>query len=156
MTRRVDEIKKHLTNRLKARKGNIVERLQYECDRRVAFLKDTMEENEERRRLIIEAIDTKNDNIKNIETLSKTAVRDYIKRISKLDPFRYYLDFITKPEVFDVMLEGMVEEDVVEFTREYSTEILKSGFIEVEDLAPIIYIKYCIYGMDEKIPLSML
>lgn len=154
MTKRVDEIKKHLTNRLKARKGNIIEKLQYNCDRKVVMLKDTMEDSDERRRLIIEAIDNKNDTIKNIETQSKVAVKDYIKRISKLDPFQYYVDFITKEEIFDVLLQGMLDEDQIEFARKYSTEILKSGFIEVEDLAPIIYIKYCIYGMDEKIPVK--
>lgn len=154
MTKRVDEIKKHLTNRLKVRKGSIIERLQYACDRRVVYLKDNMEDSEERRRLIIEAIDNKNDTIKNIESQSKVAVKDYIKRISKLDPFQYYVDFITKKEIFDVMLEGMLDSEQIEFTREYSTQILKSGYIEIEDLAPIIYIKYCIYGMDEKIPVK--
>lgn len=154
MTRRVDEIKKHLANRLKARKGNIIERLQYNCDRRVVFLKDTMEDDDERRRLIIETIDNKNDTIKDIETQSKVAVKDYIKRISKLDPYQYYVDFITREEIFDVILEGMADREQIEFTRKYSKEILKSGFIEIEDLAPIIYIKYCIYGMDEKIPVK--
>ncbi len=154
MTRRVDEIKKHLTNRLKARKGNIIEKLQYNCDRRVVLLKDTMEEDDERRRLIIEAIDIKNDTIKDIETQTKVAVKEYIKRISKLDPYQYYVDFITKEEIFDVILEGRVDREQIEFTRNYSKEILKSGFIEIEDLAPIIYIKYCIYGMDEKIPVK--
>lgn len=154
MTKRVNEIKKHLTNRLKARKGNIIEKLQYNCDRKVVFLKDTMEDNDERRRLIIEAIDNKNNTIRDIETKSKAAVKDYVKRISKLDPFQYYVDFITKKEIFDVILDGMVDKEQMKFTREYSTEILKSGFIEIEDLAPIIYIKYCIYGMDEKIPVK--
>lgn len=154
MTRRVDEIKKHLNNRLKARKGSIIDRLQYTCDRRVVYLKDNMEDSDERRRLIIEAIDNKNDTIKNIESQSKVAVKDYIKRISKLDPYQYFVDFITREEIFDVILEEIVDREQIEFTRKYSTEILKSGFIEIEDLAPIIYIKYCIYGMDEKIPVK--
>lgn len=154
MTKRVDEIKKHLTNRLKARKGNIIEKLQYNCDRRVVFLKDSMEDSEERRKLIIEAIDYKNDTIKNIETESKAAVKDYIKRISKLDPYQYFVDFITSEEIFDPILEGKIDSEQIEFTRKYSGDILKSGFIEIEDLAPIIYIKYCIYGMDEKIPVK--
>ncbi|MDF2674663.1 MAG: helicase [Clostridiales bacterium] len=154
MTRRVNEIKKHLTNRLKARKGSIIEKLQYNCDRRVVLLKDSMEDNDERRSLIIEAIDNKDDTIRIIEGQSKVAVREYIKRISKLDPYQYYVDFITKEENFDVIMEGMVDREQIEFTRKYSKEILKSSFIEIEDLAPIIYIKYCIYGMDEKIPVK--
>lgn len=154
MTRRVDEIKKHLVNRLKARKGSIIEKLQYNCDRRVVILKDSMEDNEERRSLIIEAIDNKDDTIRSIEAQSKVAVKEYIKRISKLDPYQYYVDFITKEENFDVIMDGMADREQIEFTRKYSKEILKSGFIEIEDLAPIIYIKYCIYGMDEKIPVK--
>lgn len=37
---------------------------------------------------------------------------------------------------------------------DYTSGILSAGCIEIEDIAPIIYLKYHIYGMDEKIPVK--
>lgn len=152
--KRVQEIKKHLTNRLKMRKDSIVESLQLQCDRAIIRLKSTMEESEERKKLIIEAIDKKDNTISKIQTLSKTAVKEYIGKISRTDPYQYYKNFITDRETFRRFTEGKLDEDFVEPVRKHSEDVLKSGFIEIEDLAPLIYMKFRIYGMDEKIPVK--
>jgi DNA helicase-2/ATP-dependent DNA helicase PcrA len=47
-----------------------------------------------------------------------------------------------------------VDEKFIEPIRQHTEEVLKSGYIEIEDLAPVIYIKLSIYGMDEKIPVK--
>lgn len=152
IAQRLNEIKKHLTSRLKIRKESIINQLHDDCDRKIKHLKMTMEDSEERQELIIEAIDSKNETIDNIEKYSKKAVNEYIKKISKLSPFQYYKDFINSEALFDQIVENRVDKDLSSFTREYTAQTLKSGFIEIEDIAPIIYLKFCIHGMDEKIP----
>ena len=152
--KRVQEIKKHLSNRLKRRKDGIIEALQAECDRTILRLKVSMDDNEERRRLIIEAIDRKNDTIKRIEGISKNAVKEYIGRISKVDPYKYYKNFIENRELFNSLTSKRISEEYAEPIRDMSLKVLNSGYLEIEDLAPIIYIKYRIYGMDEKIPVK--
>lgn len=152
--KRVQEIKKHLTNGLKRKKEYIKSKLQRQCDFIIENLKLTMEESEERHRLIVEAIDNKNETIAKIESISKKAVNEYIKNISKADPFKYYKDFIMDRELFGRMCRGRVEAEYIEPIRKYCEDVLKSGHIEIEDLAPIIYIKFRIYGMDEKIPVK--
>lgn len=154
LMRRVQEIKKHLTNSLKRRKDGLKQALQDECDRTVQRLKYSMEETEERRELIINAIDYKNDMIKRLDTLAKGAVKDYVSSISKADPFKYYKDFILNKELFHTYLKGRVDEETIEPVRKYCEYVLDSGYIDIEDLAPIIYLKYSIYGMDEKIPVK--
>lgn len=152
--KRVQEIKKHLSNRLKRRKDGIVGLLQAECDRTILHLKASMDDNDERKKLIIETIDRKNDTIKRIESISKNAVKEYIKRISKVDPYKYYKNFIENRELFKSLSSSKIEEEYIEPIREMSLKVLNSGYLEIEDLAPIIYIKYRIYGMDEKIPVK--
>lgn len=154
LVKRIDEIKKHLTNRLKAKKDLIVEGLQLQCDRTVKRLKMEMEENEARRQLIVEAIDKKNDMISRIQTTSKTAIKKYIDKISKINPFDYYKDLITNESLFTELLSNKIENELISFTRKYTMEDLKAGYIEQEDLAPMIYLKYKIHGMDEKIPVK--
>ncbi|KPU44749.1 helicase IV [Oxobacter pfennigii] len=152
LMKRVQEIKKHLTNGLKRRKESLVERLQYNCDRTVARLKSTMEDTAERRSLIIEAIDFKDNTIKGLEKESKKVVKDYIAGISKANPFQYYKDFINDRELFHKLLKEKIADEDIEPVRKYSLVCIRSGLMEIEDLAPLIYLKYCIYGMDEKIP----
>jgi DNA helicase-2/ATP-dependent DNA helicase PcrA len=95
MMKRVQEIKKHLSNRLKQRKDYMADKLQGDCDRRIKYLKETMEDCPERHMLIVEAIDTKNKNMAQLQVLSKKAVNDYIKTISTVDTLKSWASSTT-------------------------------------------------------------
>lgn len=154
LLKRIKEIKKHLTNRLKRMKDGIVGDLQADCDRTVAILKNTMEEGADRQRLIAEAIDNKDLLVSEFRSTSKTAVKDYVSAIGKPDPLQYYKDLISGKSLWRRFLGGRVDDAFVEPLRCFSKGILDSGRVEEEDLAPIIYLKLKIYGMDERIPVK--
>lgn len=152
MMKRIDEIKKHLNNRLKLKKESLIDELQLECDKKVRYLKANMEDNEERHTLIVDAIDSKNEAVSNIEKTAKGIIKQYISRISKIDTFEYYKKLINDSDMFYILSSGYADDKTAIFTRDYTKELIDSGFIEVEDLAPIMYLKFLIYGLDEKIP----
>lgn len=154
IARRIDEIKKNLTTRLKLQKEAIKNHLHDDSDKAVAFYKGTLPEGDERQKKIIQAIDERNYKIEKLESISKKAVNDYISRISKLSPYEYYKEFMGDRELFSRVTGDRLEEDMKEFITGYTSGILSAGYIEIEDLAPVIYLKYCIYGMDEKIPVK--
>ena len=154
IARRINEIKKNLNTRLKQHKNSIINQLHDDSDRKIAALKMGMSEGEERQTLIIKAIDERNDMLDNLESHTKKAVNEYIGKISRLSPFQYYCDLIYGREVFSRAVNGRIGEELLRFVQDYTTGILKSGYIELEDLAPIIYLKFCIHGMDEKIPVK--
>ena len=153
IAQRINEIKKNLTSRLKLKKDSITNQLHDDSDRTVKYLKATMPEDDERQQLIIKAIDKRNDMIEKLESYSKKAVKEYISRISKLSPYAYYKDFIYS-NLFGNIAGSRLDDRLKEFIRSYSSGILGSDHIEIEDIAPIIYLKYCIYGLDEKIPVK--
>lgn len=152
IVKRLDELKKYLSTRLKQRRTALINYLHMECDMKIKELKETMPDTEERQTLIIEAIDKQNEAVGKLDAQCKNAVSEYIKRISKLSPFEYYKDFITDEDIFNKIMKGKVDEKTAEFFRQYTKSTLDSGFVEIEDLAPITYLKFCIYGIDEKIP----
>jgi len=152
IARRVDEIKKNLKSRLKAQKQNIINQLYENCDKRVAFLKLTIPDEEERQRQVIEVIDGRDRDIANIEKEANTAVSDYIKKISHFSPFEYYRNFINDEVIFEKSVGDRLDSNMCRFVRSYTASTLKSGWLEIEDIAPIIYLKFIIYGIDEKIP----
>jgi DNA helicase-2/ATP-dependent DNA helicase PcrA len=85
--------------------------------------------------------------------MSKTAVKDYIKNISKLNPYEYYKELICDKDLFRSVSSAIknVSFEILEYTRNYTESILNSGYVDVEDLAPIIYLKYKIHDIEEKI-----
>jgi DNA helicase II / ATP-dependent DNA helicase PcrA len=154
MAKRIQEIKKHLTSRINLRKDDILERIGRNCDLKIRHLKDTMEDDEERRKLIVATYDDRDANLASTKETSKKAVREYISKISKIDPYKYYIDLFENIALWEECLSGKASSEIIEFTRAYTLGILRSGTIEIEDLAPMIYLKYKIHGMDEKIPVK--
>lgn len=153
-SKRIEEIKKHLANRLKARKQSIVQEAQTACDKRLVQLKLKLEEGEERQQLITELIDKKNDFIERVEQYCKTAVKDYINKISRLNPYEYYKELMADDELFHRLADGTTGRETAAFIRESTLLGLEAGSIDIEDVAPIIYLKYKIHGVDEKIPVK--
>ena len=113
-----------------------------------------MDESEERQKLIIEAIDKRDEVIAKIESYAKSAVNEYIKKISKFSPYEYYSELINNEVLFNELVARKAEKDLIDYTRKHTMDTLKSGFLEIEYIAPIIYLKYLIHGMDEKIPVK--
>lgn len=152
IVKRIDEIKKHLQNRLKTQKEYLAEDIQGKCDRYIAKVKRAMEPSDERQQLIVKAIDKKNEVIAKLQELSKTAVKNYIAKISKTNPLQYYRDFLENQELYHSIVLNYTDHATAEFLRKYTLEILDSDTVDLEDIAPIMYLKYKIYGVDEKIP----
>jgi DNA helicase II / ATP-dependent DNA helicase PcrA len=154
MAKRILEIKKHLTNRLNMKKDEMLEKINRICDLKIKHLKSTMEDGSERHKLIVGTYDERDVSLGRIKDASKKAVKEYIQKISKVNPYEYYRDFISNNALWQDCLEGLATDEVIDFTREYSLGILNSGHVELEDLAPMIYLKFKIHGMDEKIPVK--
>jgi len=152
--KRIEEIKKHLTNRLRVKKEQIINHFHEQCDTKIFHIKMSMGDTIERQNLISSIIDKKNEMIKKLETYSKKAVNEYVKKIMKVTPFEYYKKFITEDINLLCFEDSHELRQLINFISEQAKEYLKSGYIEIEDLAPIMYIKYHIYGMDEKVPVK--
>jgi len=154
IARRVNEIKKNLKTRLQACKQAMINKLYEDCDKRVTLLKAVLPEVEEKQRQISQLITQRDHDLEHLEAISKTAIAGYVKKISRLSPYDYYKDFILDSEMFEMSVSPRLAAELCEFTRKYTADTLKSGYLEIEDLAPIIYLKFCIYGIDEKIPVK--
>ena len=154
IARRINEIKKNLNTRLKQQKFSITNQLHEDCDNIIAHLKSTMAESEERQALIVKALDERDSRLGKLESYTKKAVNDYMGKISKLSPFEYYCDLMYSKKNFENAVNGRIDPELTGFVQDYTAKILKSGYLEIEDLAPIIYLKFCIHGMDEKIPVK--
>ncbi|ACL77711.1 RNA polymerase recycling motor HelD [Ruminiclostridium cellulolyticum] len=152
IAQRMNEIKKSITTRLKASKEQFIQQIHAECDKKVARARVAISDASERQKYILQAFEKRDSVLDKIEMASKSLVKEYIGSLPKLSPYQYYVDLMNNAEVFDRIAGKYTDAEICSFTRDYTLDILNSKRIEQEDLAPIIYLKYKIYGMDEKIP----
>ncbi|MHB8064536.1 MAG: RNA polymerase recycling motor HelD [Ruminiclostridium sp.] len=154
IAQRMNEIKKSITTRLKTSKLQFISQIEAECDRKAAAARATIKDEKERQEIIRSAFEKRDRVLEKIEKISKTLVKAYVDSLPKLSPYQYYKDLIEDPNIFNKIVSKYAGQEVSEFTRRYTLDILDSKMLELEDLAPIIYLKYKIYGMDEKIPVK--
>ncbi len=152
IAQRMNEIKKSITTRLKTTKEQFIQQINAECDKKVARAKAGIPDGSERQKCIQEAFEKRDRVLKKIDTAAKSLVKDYVASLPKLSPYQYYVDLMDNAEVFDRIVGKYTDDHTCKFIREYTLGILNNKMIEQEDLAPIIYLKYKIYGIDEKIP----
>lgn len=151
MMKRITEIKKHIKNKFQREKETIIDDMEGRYDREVRALKDKMEDSVERRRLIIEASERRDQLIQRVKRRSDTILKEYISEIPLQTPVQYYKNLLQNKNAADTMVERFISKEDYEYMKEGTTVLMGEGRAEQEDLAPLMYIKYLVYGLDEKI-----
>ena len=142
---RLEELKKHMTYTASKRKSLIAARIEKDCMDEVLRLKTFEEDTPERQSKIADQFNKRDFRQKALDREAKKAINEYMEGILKKKTHEHYHDFI-------LYLRDTAANDTEAYAAEWSREVLKSSRIEAEDLAPLIYIKYRIHGIDEKIP----
>ena len=150
--RRIEEISKHIKNTVLMRSGEILKDIEEDRDYKVAKIKRE-EENEEIRYSLIRA------EYEEADKLMKEVTKDVKKRIQKyfgvqkiLEPIKYYSEFIE--HYLAQFAEGRVPKEQIKYIVDSFRESRRKGKIEMEDIAPLMYIKYMVHGIKTKFELK--
>ncbi len=149
--KRMDRIGKQLKNRVASDKVLLCQRLQEDCDRDIINLKSTSMDEETRRPFISRVIDEKNKQIQLIEKHAKLAVKHYLSGVKQTTPTSYYQQLFDDLSRFKALSQAWLSPSLAEYIRSSSLAVIKSKFIEVEDLAAIVYLKMRLEGLNFKI-----
>lgn len=152
--KRINEIKKNLVNTLKKRKGPLLEEVERSYDRKINTIRETMKDSPERRQKIIDLAEERDALLDKIRRQSKVIVRDYLHKIKPDTTYEYYLNIVKDSDKFNKLGCNFAEESFLKEVSEYTEKTLLSGYLESEDLAPLMYLRFHIYGLDEKFPVK--
>jgi DNA helicase-2/ATP-dependent DNA helicase PcrA len=144
--KRIVEIKKHLTNKLKANKKEILQSIEDDYDWKINKLRRDMDDCPERRAKIIDIADERDLTVKRARIKMGSLIRDYFEKIVPLRVSDYYKDFMC-------MLKDWKPEGLIAKLADQTIANIDSKSIDIEDLAPLMYIKLKIYGLEEKLNL---
>ena len=152
LCRRIDEIKKHLYNSVTMRSGTILREI--EEDRQYKIKKIRFEnENEEIQRAEIRALyDETDEVIKAITKDAKKYVNDFFKENKVLEPLQYYREFLEY--YFEDIAKNRVSDEQIKYIKKSFADVQRVGKIEMEDIAPLMYLKYMIHGIKTKFELK--
>ena len=130
---RIKEIEKNLISELKKKSLLIIDDIR---KKRSKELQNLTGENR------IKVSDKYEKIIKLLEKDYKKIVKQYLNQISKKDCIQYYKEFI------DGYLQN--SDEVMIYLKKNTSNNLQKNEISFEDLAPIMYIQYKIFGIKEK------
>lgn len=150
MGKRINEIKKTLTNTLRKNKEPIIEEVIRLYDEKIELVKEGMKDCNERRKIIIEIADTRDALVEKIKRKSRTIVREYLNKFKVLSPVEYYRNFLEDEARFNNFILPYIDEELGNTLRKETLENILNNNIEIEDLAPLMYIKEQTQGLDEK------
>lgn len=146
--RRMDTIKKYLSNFTRNTTKKLVENLSMDYEKRIERIMDTKEPSDERRLEVMGLIEERDQKLEALKKNGRNATNSYMKKVIKNDLLGFYKQFIAE------MDQRIVEEDVVDpnlctYIMDETNRLFAEKKIEVEDLAPMVYLKEQIFGLDD-------
>jgi DNA helicase-2/ATP-dependent DNA helicase PcrA len=152
--KRINEVKKHLTYKLKTSMEKIIEEKEKLYNGRFDVLRSSIADDEERRAVLTSLIDAKSTEIENIKRNARTLVAKYLARFPKHDLFYYYKYIINREDNIDEFAKEKLDTGYVKFLCHYSSILLNKKHFEIEDGAALVYLKHKLFGFEQDLDIK--
>jgi len=155
LQKRIEMVKKVLSNKLKAAKEPILKLVEEEFSRQIGEVRSSSEfDDDVRREKVIALVDLRNVALAKLTNSAKTVVKKYLAFFPKIDLLRHYRRIITDPASFLDVSELGMDKAIIEYMCSSSGKLISQNKFELEDLAPLAYLKYLLIGYEEKFEVS--
>lgn len=147
--KRLDKIKNLLTNDVRVKKSMILTKITTKYDDALdKVLYSSRLDAEIRREKVISLMDTKKQRLSAVEQEAKVAVKRYMEPFIKRDIFTLYHELMTSPELLQKYSDSCSENECKRLSH-YCQKIFAKNAFELEDLAPLFYLKAKLEGIEE-------
>ena len=147
--KRLDKIKNLLVNDLKIKKSIILSKINGKYDDALEkALYNTRMDPDKRREKVVFIMDTKEKRIQTVEQEAKVAIKNYMNPFVKKDIFTLYKELMTSPEFLQKYSPLLSEMESKKLSK-YCQKVFEKKALEMEDLAPLFYMKAKLEGIDE-------
>ncbi|SDN47789.1 RNA polymerase recycling motor HelD [Bacillus sp. OK048] len=147
--KRLDKIKNLLANDLRLKKSIILTKINSKYDDALEkALYSTRMDTDKRREKVVTIMDLKEKRLRTVEQESKVAIKNYMDPFVKKDIFTLYKDLMTSPELIQKYSPILSEIECKKLSR-YCQKVFEKKALELEDLAPLFYMKAKLEGIEE-------
>jgi len=148
-TRRIEEIKKHIFSKIRNNFQTIEDTIRLKRTAQIRKLEKSDLSEEEIREQRIQIFEEYETVLKQLEKQDPKIMNFYFDLIEEKTSTQYYRDFIE-----NFVYDKIENPDIAEYMVKNTLENLSNGEITFEDLAPIVYLHYKIYGAKFKTKLK--
>ncbi len=149
--KRIKEVKKVLSHKLKSSKEKIFEEIKKDYEERIDTARARYGDSEQRRTKVVELMDAREEKLESLQKAARTLVNKYMAKFPKQDLFFYYKELLTKEKNLSKYAEGSLEQEKIIFICDYSAKLLNKKQFEIEDSAGLLYLQARIFGFKEKL-----
>ncbi|MGG1679415.1 RNA polymerase recycling motor HelD [Neobacillus sp. NRS-1170] len=148
--KRIGKIKTFLESDLKKKKSIMLSNLNKKYEEALEkFVYSRRLDPEIRQQKVVNLMDKKEQRIKRVEQESKVAVKKYMEAFVMKDIFTLYKELMSSPEMLNKHSTTLTEQECKLLSKYCQTIFVRDAY-ELEDLAPIFYMKAKLEGIDEK------
>ncbi|WP_040209234.1 RNA polymerase recycling motor HelD [Neobacillus jeddahensis] len=147
--KRIDKIKNLLSNDVRIKKSIILTKINKKYDDALdKALYSSRLDSEKRRKIVVSLMDTKEKRLSAVQQESKIAVKKYMDSFVKRDIFTLYQELMTSPDLLQQYAPTLAENECKRLSQ-YCHKIFAKKALELEDLAPLFYMKAKLEGIEE-------
>lgn len=152
--KRIEKISQFLKKGVKVESKKILNNIASYYNDMMFRLRNRETDPEVLREMILEIIDERDKKIDAIKKASTASIKHYLKQINKKEPLQLYKDLITDSKALQVYDGNEHSTETYEYIANESEKIFSSKKIEIEDLAPLVYLKEKFYGLDNDLDIK--
>jgi DNA helicase-2/ATP-dependent DNA helicase PcrA len=149
--KRIEQVKKHLSHRLRNDKRIILEEIEDTYDKEITDIRRNEPESEDRRLKIVALLNERDEALVSVRKSSGSLVNKYMTKFEKKDLFDYYRALITDDVKLNHYGISQLETSLTKYICDYSKQLLDRKQVELEDLAALAYMKHRIFGFEKEI-----
>lgn len=152
--KRAIKLKTRLKHIVKKKIKELIAKEEARADRVIEIFSLKSAANDEDRQHVLQVAEERDRKIKALTKAANKLVDEYLTQLPNLKLFDYYKDLLTDPEVLHIYSGGELSDELIAYlSQQWKSNIIKSQ-IEIEDLAPLVYLKLYLYGFPKRLRLS--
>lgn len=150
--KRLQGLRQRLNLNVRKMRDKIEEELQEPYDEKIEKLRNRMAAGEERRLLIVDILNKRDQAVEDFKRKCKTVVSAYMNYFPKIDILKDYRKLLTNPEKLCYSSNNTLMPEIAEYIAEQCQYMSKKNTVEIEDLAPLMFLEMKLKGIDKTIP----
>lgn len=149
--KRVDSIKRYITTFTRNKAKDILKDIDETYSNQIESIRDRESATEERRLKIVSLMNERDAKLERITKSSKTIVKKYMTKFYTENLFGFYFDFLSNMKQYT---NDNSFDEVFEYIALQNENYDKKKY-EIEDLAPLVYFKNKVFGLDNSLDIKM-
>jgi len=150
--KRVESIKKYLTTFVRNKSKEILKRIEATYSKKIDRIRNREAETEERRQKLVALMDERELRLDQLQKMSKTVVKKYMATFYQKDLFAFYHELL---ENIGVFAEVDFSAELAKYIAQQEKQHHIAKKYEVEDLAPLAYLKERLFGLKNNLDIKM-